>query len=271
MNQVCIAGKNSIAINSLKVLINDVKICDKDLCVIPNRTDKGIDNWQPSLKKFAFQNNIPILNLHDIYDRERLIFISLEFDRIIKPHLFKSKNLYNIHFSKLPHYKGMYTSAWPIINGEKYSGVTLHCIDEGIDTGDLIDQSKFSIPLSFTAKDLYLKYLKYGLIVFKRNIINLLNGNIKTHKQSVQGSYYDKKSIDYQNINIDLNKTSFEIYNQIRAFIFPEYQYPKINNCEIVHVSISDIKIEKRSLKLRNNILILSGIDGFEISCLIND
>ena len=39
----------------------------------------------------------------------------------------------------------MFTSALPLINGEKETGVTLHKIDAGIDTGDIIDQIKFQI------------------------------------------------------------------------------------------------------------------------------
>lgn len=90
-------------------------------------------------------------------------------------------------------------------------------------------------------------------------------------KQSCQGSYYDKRSIDYQNVTINLNKTSYEIYNQIRAFIFPEYQLPSINGIDIKHVIISDEKIEKKCLRLEKNVLLLSGIDGFKITCTVND
>ena len=43
----------------------------------------------------------------------------------------------------------MYTSIWPIINGENYCGVTLHEIDSGIDTGDIIDQIKVKINITY--------------------------------------------------------------------------------------------------------------------------
>lgn len=74
--------------------------------------------------------------------RDDLIFISLEFDKIVNPDLFKDARLYNIHFSLLPSYKGMYTSAIPILNGEEMVGVTFHEIDKGIDTGNIIAQKK---------------------------------------------------------------------------------------------------------------------------------
>ena len=84
-----------------------------------------------------------IISLNQAYRIPNLIFISIHYDKIIKIENFKTKNLYNFHFSLLPKYKGMHTGAHPIINGENYSGVTLHKIDNGIDTGDVIDQIKF--------------------------------------------------------------------------------------------------------------------------------
>lgn len=162
------------------------------------------------IKKYALDNNIKIKTLEDCYDIKDLIFLSLEFDRIIKTEFFKTKKMYNIHFSLLPAYKGMYTSALPIINGEKYSGVTLHKIDNGIDTGDIIDQIKFEIDLNDTARDLYLKYIENSFILFKKNIKNIKNifeGNfISISQQAIGSSYYSKKAIDYSNLKFDYKK-----------------------------------------------------------------
>lgn len=149
-------------------LINELYFSKENIFVVINKTDSGVNLWQKSLKKYALDNNIKIKTLEDCYDIKDLIFFSLEFDRIIKTEFFKTKKMYNIYFSLLPAYKGMYTSALPIINGEKYSGVTLHKIDNGIDTGDIIDQIKFEIDLNDTARDLYLKYIENSFILFKK-------------------------------------------------------------------------------------------------------
>ena len=85
----------------------------------------------------------------------KIFFISLEFDKIINTSLFKTTNLFNIHFSLLPRYKGMYTSILPILNGDKISGVTLHKIDRGIDTGDIIDKCSFRLIL-LTQQEIYI-------------------------------------------------------------------------------------------------------------------
>ncbi|MCU7960856.1 MAG: hypothetical protein KZQ58_12860 [gamma proteobacterium symbiont of Bathyaustriella thionipta] len=136
--KICIAGKGAIAIHGLCTTVERFGM--QSVVVCPNRSDKGISDWQPSLRRHANEMGVKVVSLSNLYDIEDLIFISLEFDQIIDPGQFRTSQLYNIHFSKLPAYKGMYTSAWPILNGELESGVTLHRIDHGIDTGDIIDQ-----------------------------------------------------------------------------------------------------------------------------------
>ena len=50
----------------------------------------------------------------------------------------------------------MYTSVWPILNGDKYAGTTLHVLDKSIDGGNIISQKnlKFQIQLH---QELYIK------------------------------------------------------------------------------------------------------------------
>jgi len=245
---LCIAGKNSIAVD---VLNHALTILDKDeILGVPNNSDTGEDNWQPSFLKRCCDVGIKFAHLHQLYDME-IIFLSLEFDRIIAPEKYKSKYLYNIHFSKLPKYRGMYTSAWPILNGENESGVTLHVIDSGIDTGDIIDQISFTIDREDTARDLYFKYLKYGSMLVKANFHNILEHRISPYPQPVYGaSYYAKSSINYSDLKLCLNQIADNILRQIHAYSFKEYQLPKINGRAVKNAII----LNKRSIKRPSDI-----------------
>lgn len=264
-NIICIAGKNQIAVDATKYLLEEARVDKQFIRIITNNSDIGIDTWQPSLKKYALENNIQIITLEKAYEIKNLIFISLEFDKIIKPKKMKTSYLYNMHFSLLPKYKGMYTSTMPLINGENKSGVTFHLIDEGIDTGDIIAQREFDIDIFDTARDLYFKNLKHSFALFKSVIKNILNKNIRAKRQNhIGASYYSQKAIDFKNISINFNKTSFEIHNQIRAFIFPEYQLPKIDDKEIHKCILTSEKIKQRKI-IEKDKYIISGIDGFKI------
>jgi methionyl-tRNA formyltransferase len=61
----------------------------------------------------------------------------------------------NIHPSLLPAYRGPNPVYWVVANGERETGVTAHFIDEGIDSGDIIDQVKVSIDVGAGEEDVF--------------------------------------------------------------------------------------------------------------------
>ena len=121
-------------------------------------------------------------------------------------------------------------------------------IDDGIDTGDIIDQTKFEIDNILNAQELYLKYIDEGIKLIVKNFNLLLRGDFTAKPQSKYGSsYYSKKSIDYSNIQINLNKTAEEIFNQIRAFTFPAYQMPCVLGIPVYKSEITSSRSKMKS------------------------
>lgn len=239
---ICIAGKNNIAVDVLEYLLKQ-DINRNNLGIICNKNETGQNGWQKSLRFFGRKYGIREYRLEDVYLMDDLVFISLEFDQIVKPELFKDARLYNIHFSLLPMYKGMYTSALPILNGEKEVGVTFHKIDRGIDTGDIIKQRKFELEQTDTCRNLYLKYIENGTKLVLECIDDVINDSVVAVPQPIVGStYYSKKSIDYRNLNIDLRQTASGIDRQLRAFHFREYQLPEVWGKKIIASRFTDIK-----------------------------
>lgn len=239
MKTICIAGKNDIAVDILLYCLNFYY--EHRIVCITNRNEIGVNTWQKSLKWFAEKNNVEIVSLQDVYDIEDLLFLSLEFDRIIKPEKFKSTSLYNIHFSMLPKYKGMYTSVLPILYCEKNTGVTLHRIRAGIDTGEIIEQMTVPISIDDCSLDLYKKLIYSGTELVIKNLEKLLNGNLKTYRQEKEGStYFSTNVIDYSNLELNVNKTAYQIKNQIRAFCFRPYQIIPWNGVKYIDCEITD-------------------------------
>ena len=231
---ICIAGKNECSINAIKTLTK-YKISKKNICVLPNASDNGRNNWQPSLRKFARINKFKIVNINELYKIPNLVFFSLEYEKIINVDKFKSKELFNYHFSLLPKYRGCHTNFLQIYYGEKYSGVTLHKINKCIDTGEIIDKKKFKIRLNDTAYDNYLKLMNCSVQLFKKNLKNILNSNYIEKKQDLsKGKYYKRSSVNYGKINkLNMKKDSLKLHNKIRALIFPPYQIPVVNGIKV--------------------------------------
>jgi methionyl-tRNA formyltransferase len=236
---ICIAGKNQIAVDGLRLALKEYG--KERVVVCPNRGDDGVSRWQPSLLRFANEWGVRVVQLDQLYDEDNLVFFSLEFDRIISPSRFKASKLFNIHFSMLPKYKGMYTSAWPILNGESASGVTLHEIDDGIDTGAIIDQIDIPLGPDASARDLYFSYLRAGTALLKRHMRMLAEGASPAIAQSAaDSSYYAKSSINYAGLVLNLRNTAESITRQARAFDFREFQIPQIDGFALGKARIED-------------------------------
>lgn len=264
--KICIAGKNNIAVDALEYLVTMAGVDNKDLMIIPNKCVLEYDTWQKSLIKAARQYDIPIVDLESLYEIEDLVFISLQYERIIKPCKFRSKKLYNMHFALLPKYKGMYTSILPLVNGETVSGVTIHEIDENIDTGNIISRKSFEIDIEDTERDLYFKYLDCGIMLFKETVQKLLTGEYQSIPQGNIGSTINYgKDLDYKAANVDLKRTSFEIHNRIRAFIFEEFQLPEVNGYRIHKSLLTDQKKIPGMFAVHDKYIEITGIDGYVI------
>jgi len=239
--RIYIAGKNKIAVEAAEFVRRQPNLAE--LWVMPNAEDSGIDTWQPSLRKWAKVHQVPIVCLDDVYPVADLLFMSLEFDTLIAPARFRSAKLFNIHFSLLPQYKGAYTAIWPLLDGKDYTGVTLHKIDKGIDTGDIIDQERISIALNDTSRTVYDKYLDAGYRLFETWLPRLLAGNFVALPQPADNSSFrSRSSIDFLNLKIELKQTAFAVHNQIRAFTFREYQLPSVYGWPISKSQITRIR-----------------------------
>lgn len=245
--EICIAGKNEIAVRFLRYLLESGY--DKTtLAVCPVESDNGIHTWQPSLRKVANELGILIVELRDLYNIENLLFISLEYDRIIRPELFKSSKLYNLHFSLLPAYKGVFTSILPILNGESQTGVTLHKIDKGIDTGDIIFQDRIEITEDLNSFQLYKRYMDVGYKLLVKGFGKIIEGDFTETPQSALGStYFWRSSIDLTKVEIDFNTTAFQAHNKIRALRFRPYQMPRFHGQAISHSVLTNSKSTKKN------------------------
>ena len=127
----------------------------------------------------------------------------------------------------------------------------MHEIDNGIDTGDIIDSLSFKISNNSTAYENYEKLLKKSLLLFKKNIKKIIKNEYKSKKQNLKkGSYFSRKSVNYKKlINFKEIKHSFTTHNQIRSLIFKPFQLPIYNDKKIIKSIFKNKKIRLLYLK----------------------
>lgn len=233
---IVIAGKNNIAVNALSYLAKSIGT--KKLAVVCNFDEDGKDSWQLSLRKKAIELGIIEITLNAA-EKCADIFISLEFDQIIKVRRFKTTNLFNIHFSLLPKYRGMYTSTFPILNNEMYTGVTLHKIDDGIDSGEIIVQKRTKISVTDCSLDLYIKNSLNAIEVFINSFDKISSGHFSLIKQDESiSTYFSKKSINFKHNKLNFAQSTSNIFRFIRAYAFRPYQFAEFQKKKIVNAEL---------------------------------
>ena len=185
------------------------------------------------LIKIAETSNIPVLlhgNVNSIDFIEKLakhnadIFVSMSFDQIFKGELIKLTpyGVINCHAGALPYYRGRNVLNWAIINGEDSFGVTVHYVDEGIDTGDIIIQKHVDIAIDDDYSTLLEKAYSNCADALYAALKLISQGNVQITKQeSIHPvGFYCGRRIEGDEL-IDWNWNSRRIYDFIRAITVP--------------------------------------------------
>ncbi len=79
-------------------------------------------------------------SIAQIKHMEADLFVSVSYDQIFRSALLAipKNGAINLHAGDLPRYRGRNVVNWALINDEKRLGITVHYVDDGIDTGDII-------------------------------------------------------------------------------------------------------------------------------------
>jgi len=211
---------------AFKKLINDSEIKISFICV-------RFDTQDDTLKNYAQKYNIDYLKNKNINSEEFIaivkkyncdLFVSMSFNQIFKTEIInlpRYKTI-NCHAGKLPFYKGRNILNWALINDEKEFGITVHYVDEGIDTGDIILQRSYEISDKDDYKTLLERAYDDCANILYDGIVKFKNGYVEAKKQNEihpVGFYCSQRKIGDEILN--WNQTSREVFNFVRAICDP--------------------------------------------------
>ena len=136
----------------------------------------------------------------------------------------KAKKIINLHISYLPYNRGAHPNFWSFAENTP-SGVSIHKIDKGIDTGNIIYQKLLDFELNKNKKKLTFKKTFFTLIseienLFMAEAKNILNNEYDEFKQIGSGTFHTSKELPTLLKSWDQN-----IFNTIT-----KYQRQKNNN-----------------------------------------
>lgn len=150
----------------------------------------------------------------------------------------------NVHPSLLPQYRGSAPIQWAILNGDKETGVTTMYLDEGMDSGDIILQTKTLIDKDETSGELWDRLSKIGaelLVETLEKIENKTAPRIKQPKEFTLAPMLEKSQakIDWE------SKTAQEIKNLVRGLNPIMGAYSVLNEKKIKFWKVDKLSIDE--------------------------
>ena len=202
-------------------------------------------NGDASIENFCKANKIKYLlveNINSYLEKNNCSYdlgISVSYDQIFKKRsiYFHKKGIINCHAGQLPDFKGRNILNWALINNQNSFGITVHFIDERIDTGDIIIQKNIEIKFTDNYKDLLSKaYIECPKVVMKA-LDKIIKNNYQLMSQSKIKKYpiYCSRRREGDEF-INWEKKSLDIYNFIRALVKPGPFAQTIINRKVVYV-----------------------------------
>jgi methionyl-tRNA formyltransferase len=150
-----------------------------------------------------------------------IVFV-IGWTQIVHPKVLKLAKLGMIgaHASLLPRNRGRAPINWAIINGEKITGNSLIWLAAGVDTGDIIDQTQFSITPYDTCASLYEKVAQSNREMILRALPSLMNGKRpgKAQPETIEPALPGRRPDDGL---LDWSMSNARLYDFVRGLTRP--------------------------------------------------
>ena len=179
----------------------------------------GYKKNQTSLINFLKKKNFRIKNYQKIPPivifKQSDFILSFGFRKIISENTIKriKKPIFNIHLSYLPFNRGAHPNFWSFIENTP-AGVSIHKIDKGIDTGNVILRKKIYFNISLNKFSTFKKTYNFLFLeaekLFKKNFNKIYKKKYKKILSNHKGTFHYKKDlpkwVKNWNMNISLSK-----------------------------------------------------------------
>jgi methionyl-tRNA formyltransferase len=207
-------------------LIGDNEVLIRFVCV-------RYDTQDETLKQYCKKYNIDYIKDKDVNSVKFIknlskyscdLMVSMSFNQIFKSEIINLTRykIINCHAGKLPFYKGRNILNWALINDESEFGITVHYVDEGIDTGDIILQDVHLINDTDDYSTLLVRSYSACASILYRAVCLFKDGSVVGKKQEdihPTGFYCSQRKAGDENIN--WQDSSRNIFNFIRSICTP--------------------------------------------------
>ena len=212
-------------------ILEDIIKAGHEIALVVTKEDKprgrGKEVTFTPVKEVALKHNLPVFQPHRIKDAEAIetlkkyeadVFVVVAYGQILSREILDmpKKICVNIHASLLPKYRGAAPIQWAVIDGEQYTGVTTMRMEDGIDTGDIIETITYELKSDETGGSLFDKLIELGGKLIVSTLEKIENGTATFTKQDDSNSTY-AKMLNKKLGDIDFSMDAVSIERLIRG------------------------------------------------------
>ena len=179
----------------------------------PNQKGRGKKHKINAVEEYCRNNNIEFVyfSQNDKYE-DMEIGISASFSRIFKSNFLNANNnIFNIHLSLLPKFRGPSPVEFAILNQEHVTGYTVFQINNDIDTGRIVYKEDLKINNTYYASDVYRKLAK--LFDNAYSSINFNSSGIEQTGAPTLTTKFNKENFNIMNDHLDTAKIKIRAFN----------------------------------------------------------
>ena len=162
-----------------------------------------------------------------------------------------AKGCINLHLALLPKYRGSHPIFWMYYDHDLHPGATVHYIDEGEDTGNIIYQESYDLPIGSTEEEMIRLSSDLGSKLLVKAIFDIEKGCTPSIKQAIESPTVRARQIQPDEYKEMINWNEWEIeriwhllrgtQNWFNVFDFSEVQ-GKVSKWRILHYVKRDVK-----------------------------
>jgi methionyl-tRNA formyltransferase len=197
-------------------------------------------------------------------------YISIQI-RNIAPH-----GAINFHSSLLPRHAGMHPGFFTIYYGDRESGMVIHYMDEGIDTGDILYQFRVPVKDGDTIATLYDRIWSSSEPLIKQFLVDLDNNTLPRKSQDMSKYHYNYELSD-KDFELDFRQPAYILYNRVCAmpdkfyFVVGKNRY-YVGKCSIKKEPATGRKyILRKPYEYKGKLVFLTPKDYLQIDAISMD
>ena len=225
--KVVFMGTPVFSIKPLQELINSRHSVEAIYTQPPRKSGRGMKKNNSPIHNLALENNITVLT--PLNFNEKIIIDTLEelspdiivvsaYGIILPKEVLKIPQFgcLNIHASILPRWRGAAPIQRSMMAGDKQTGISFMLMDEGLDTGSVLNNFEIPINYKYNAKFLHDELSRKAASELINTMDEYVNGSIVETPQENIGITYASKILKDES-RLDWSKTSQEIFFSIKA------------------------------------------------------